>query len=78
MLDALIDRPSQVIIDSGQIIFNTAGVSTADKAFTACLIAQAEKRSRNREAALHWAQLGLGLKAGLTSCQDVVDHPDPQ
>jgi serine/threonine-protein kinase len=78
MLDALIDRPSQVIIDSGQIIFNTAGVSTGDKAFTACLIAQAEKRVRNRESALRWAQVGLGLKAGMTSCQDVVQNPDPQ
>jgi eukaryotic-like serine/threonine-protein kinase len=78
MLDALIDKPSQVIIDSGQIIFNTAGVATGDKAFAACLIAQAEKRLRNRDAALRWAQIGLGLKAGMTSCQDVVQNPDPQ
>ena len=78
MLDSLIDRPSQVIVDSGQIIFNTAGVSTNDRAFTACLIAQAEKRLSNRAAALRWAQIGLGLKAGMTSCQDVVQHPDPQ
>jgi eukaryotic-like serine/threonine-protein kinase len=78
MLDAMIDKPSQVIIDSGQIIFNTSGVATGDKAFAACLIAQAEKRLRNRDAALRWAQIGLGLKAGMTSCQDVVQHPDLQ
>ncbi len=78
MLDALIDRPSQVIVDSGQIIYNAAGVSTGDKAFAACLIAQAEKRLHNRDAALRWAHIGLGLKAGMTSCQDVVQNPDPQ
>ncbi|HET9707746.1 MAG TPA: serine/threonine-protein kinase, partial [Gemmatimonadales bacterium] len=78
MLDALIDKPSQVIVDSGQIIFNTAGVATGDKAFAACLIAQAEKRLQNRDAALRWAQIGLGLKAGMTSCQDVVQNPGPQ
>jgi serine/threonine-protein kinase len=78
MLDALIDRPSQVIVDSGQIIFNSAGVATGDKAFAACLIAQAEKRLRNRDAALRWAQTGLRLKAGMTSCQDVVQNPDLQ
>jgi serine/threonine-protein kinase len=78
MLGDLIDSPPQVIVDSAQVIYNAPGVSVGDKAFAACLIAQAEKRLRSREAALRWAQTGLGLKAGMASCQDVVQNPDPQ
>jgi hypothetical protein len=78
ILGALIDRPAQVVIDSAEIIYNTPGVSTGDKAFAACMIATAQRDSRHRSEALRWAQIGLGLKASMTSCQDVVQHPDPQ
>jgi len=78
ILEALIDRPAQVVIDSAEIIYNTPGVSTGDKAFAACMIATAQRDSRHRSEALRWAQIGLGLKASMTSCQDVVQHPDPQ
>ena len=78
LLTDLIARPSAVIVDSGQLIFNTPGVSVTDKAFAACLIAQAERTLHNRQEAVRWAQTGLGLRSSLTSCQDVVQHPDPQ
>jgi hypothetical protein len=53
-------------------------VSKGDKAFAACLIAQAQRTLRDRAAALRWASIGLGLNSSLTSCQDVQQHPDPQ
>ena len=78
ILDALIDRPAQVIVDSAQLVYNTRGVTTGDKAFAACLVAQAHRTLGDREAALRWARLGLNLNSGLTSCQDVVQNPSPR
>jgi len=77
ILDALIDRPAQVILDSAQLVYNTRGVSTGNKAFAACLAAQAERTLGDREAALRWARLGLNLNNALSSCQDVVQNPSP-
>jgi len=78
ILDALIDRPAQVIVDSAQLVYNTRGVSTGDKAFAACLVAQAQRTLGDREAALRWARLGLNLNNALSSCQDVVQNPSPR
>jgi serine/threonine-protein kinase len=78
ILDALIDRPAQVIVDSAQLVYNTRGVSTADKAFAACLVAQGQRTLGDREAALRWARLGLNLNNALSSCQDVVQNPSPR
>jgi serine/threonine-protein kinase len=78
ILEALIDQPAGIIVDSAQRVYNTAGVSKGDKAFAACLIAQAQRTLRDRAAALRWASIGLGLNSSLTSCQDVQQHPDPQ
>ncbi len=78
ILDALIDRPPRVIMDSATLVYDAAGVATGDKAFAACLIAQAERTLGNNAAALRWARIGLGLNSALTSCKDVVDHPNAQ
>jgi eukaryotic-like serine/threonine-protein kinase len=78
ILDNLIDSPAGIIVDSAQVVYDTRGVSTTDKAFAACLIAQAQRTLRNRDAALRWARIGLGLKSSMSSCQDVVQHPDLQ
>ncbi|HEY6061535.1 MAG TPA: hypothetical protein VIV10_13170 [Gemmatimonadales bacterium] len=78
ILDNLIDSPAGIIVDSAQVVYNTRGVSTTDKAFAACLIAQAQRTLRDREAALRWARIGLGLKSSMSSCQDVVQHPELQ
>jgi hypothetical protein len=79
ILDALIDQPNaQVIADSAQLVYNTRGVSTANKAFAACLVAQAHRTLGDREAALRWARLGLNLNSGLSSCQEVIQNPSPR
>jgi hypothetical protein len=78
ILEALFDSPAAIIVDSAQSVYNTRGVSAQDKALAACLIAQAQRTLRNREAALRWARIGLGLNSSMKSCQDVEQHPDPQ
>ena len=78
ILDALIDRPPRVIVDSATLVYNASGVATGDKAFAACMIAQAERTLGSNETALRWARIGLGLNSALTSCKDVVDHPNSQ
>ncbi len=78
ILDALIDSPPRVIVDSATKVFNTAGVTSGDKAFAACMIAQSERTLGNSESALRWARAGLGLNSALSSCRDVVDHPSQQ
>ena len=60
------------------MVYNTGGVSSGDKAFAACMIAQAERTLGNGESALHWARLGLGLNSAMASCKDVIDHPNAQ
>ena len=78
ILDALIERPAQVILDSAQLVYNTRSVSTGDRAFAACLVAQAHRTLDDREAALRWARLGLNLNSGLVSCQEVIQNPSPR
>jgi len=79
MLDRLLDLGvPRVIVDSATLIYNTAGVTSADRAFAACMIAQSERTLGNNESALRWARLGLGLNSALASCKDVVDHPNAQ
>jgi hypothetical protein len=78
ILDALIDRPPRVIVDSATLVYNASGVATGDKAFAACMIAQAERTLGSNETALRWARIGLGLNSALASCKDVVDHPNSQ
>jgi len=78
ILDALIDSPPRVIVDSAAKVFNAAGVATADRAFAACMIAQAERTLGNSGSAVQWARTGLGLNNALASCKDVVDHPNAQ
>ena len=76
ILDGLIESAPAVIRDSAAKVFYTAGVGTADQAFAACMIAQAEQTLGNRASALQWANRGLGLNAGLASCQNVVQAPE--
>jgi len=77
ILDALIESTPAVIRDSATKVFNTAGVAGADKAFAACMIAQAEQALGNRVSALGWADTGLRRNANLTSCQNVVQMLRP-
>ncbi|HEV8303905.1 MAG TPA: serine/threonine-protein kinase [Gemmatimonadales bacterium] len=72
ILDGLIESPSVIKRDSATKVFNTAGVAVGERAFAACMIAQAEQDLGNRTSALQWARTGLGLNAALTSCQNVV------
>ncbi|HJS41848.1 MAG TPA: serine/threonine-protein kinase [Gemmatimonadales bacterium] len=72
ILDGLIESSPTVIIDSATKVYFTAGVKDTDKAFAACLVAQAEKALGNRSTAVRWANLGLAINAQLSSCQNVV------
>jgi hypothetical protein len=72
LLDALIDRPSAVILDSALVIYNTPGVTAKDRAFAACLLARTYQDGGDRAQALRWAGRGLALDATLKSCQQVA------
>jgi serine/threonine-protein kinase len=72
LLDALIDRPSPVILDSALVIYTTPGVKTKDKAFAACLLARTYQDGGDRAQALQWAGRGLALDSSLKSCQQVA------
>ena len=75
ILDALIDRPSAVILDSAPLVYNAAGVGQKDRAFAACLIAQAYNSRHDKTLALKWANQGLALDASLSSCRQIVQTP---
>ncbi|MGH7548679.1 MAG: serine/threonine protein kinase [Gemmatimonadales bacterium] len=72
ILDALIERPTAEILDSALLVYNTPGVAVRDRAFAACLLAQAYNRQNEPTSALWWAQQGLQLDGSLRSCQDIV------
>ena len=72
LLMGLIERPPRVILDSALIAFNSPGISTKDKGFAACLMAQAFNRQNDTANAHKWAQTGLGYDSGLTSCRDLA------
>jgi eukaryotic-like serine/threonine-protein kinase len=72
LLDALIDRPSAVILDSASLVYTTPGVTTKDRAFAACLLARTYQDGGDRAQALRWAKRGLALDTSLTSCQQVA------
>jgi hypothetical protein len=72
VLEGLIESTPAVKRDSATKVFNTPGVIAADRAFAACMIAQAELTLGNSAAALRWARRGLGINPALTSCQNVV------
>lgn len=72
ILDGLIESPATVIVDSAAKVYFTAGVKDGDKAFAACLVAQAQKALGKSSTAVQWARRGLAINAGLTSCQNVV------
>ncbi len=72
ILDALIDRPPAVILDSAQLVYNAAGVGQRDRAFAACLVAQAYSSKHDNTLALRWANQGLALDATLSSCRQIV------
>ena len=74
ILDGLLDngaRPT-VITDSAAKVYYTAGVSNPDKAFAACMVAQAEQQLGNRSAAVQWANRGLAINPAMSSCQNVL------
>jgi serine/threonine protein kinase len=77
LLYDLIERPPYVVLDSAVMIFNTPGVKNGDRAFAACLLAQAYQIRKNADSALAWARRGLGLDPSLRSCQAVVQTPGP-
>jgi serine/threonine-protein kinase len=78
ILTALIDSPPAIIADSAQAVYNTPGVARSEKAFAACMIAQADRTLGRNADALRWAQIGLTINSSLSSCQDVVQHPSSQ
>jgi hypothetical protein len=77
ILEGLIESTPAVIRDSATKVFNTAGVVDSNKAFAACMIAQAEQGLSNRASALRWADTGLRRNPSLTSCQNVVQTLRP-
>jgi eukaryotic-like serine/threonine-protein kinase len=72
VLDRLIDRPTNVITDSALVVYNTPGVKVKDRAFAACLLAQAYSTEKESAKARQWARRGLQLDSGLTSCKQVA------
>ncbi|HYK82000.1 MAG TPA: serine/threonine-protein kinase [Gemmatimonadales bacterium] len=74
LLEALINRPTAVILDSAPRIYNTPGVTARDRAFAACLLAQAYSTQHDDPTALRWARRGLALDPRLQSCQQVVQR----
>ena len=77
LLDALIDRPTAVILDSASVVYETPGVSAKDRAFAACMLAQAYSTERNNAKALDWAKAGLRLDPNLQSCRRIVQSVEP-
>jgi predicted Ser/Thr protein kinase len=71
LLDRLIEQPTSVILDSAPIVYNTPGVKVKDRAFAACLSAQAYSKEGDNAKALQWARQGLRLDSSLESCRQV-------
>ena len=72
ILDALIESTPAVISDSAAKVYYTNGVSSGDRAFAACMVAQAEQTLGNHPSAVQWANRGLAINPRLTSCQNVL------
>jgi serine/threonine-protein kinase len=72
ILDDLIESTPAVIRDSAAKVYYTTAVASGDRAFAACMVAQAEQSLGNRTAAVQWANRGQVINAGLKSCQDVL------
>jgi len=47
-------------------------VGQKDRAFAACLVAQAYSSKHDNTLALRWANQGLALDATLSSCRQIV------
>jgi serine/threonine-protein kinase len=72
ILDALIESTPAVIRDSAAKVYYTAGVSSGNRAFAACMVAQAEQTLGNQNTAVQWANRGLAINSQLKSCQNVI------
>ncbi len=73
LLERLIEMPPRVIVDSATMVYNTSGVARTDRAFAACLNADAQRTLGATAEALRWARIGLDLDSGLASCRALVD-----
>jgi serine/threonine-protein kinase len=69
LLERLIEMPPRVIVDSATMVYNTSGVAQADRAFAACLNADAQRTLGATAEALRWARIGLDLDSALASCR---------
>ena len=67
ILEGLIESPPTVVIDSAAKVYSTRGVKESDRAFAACLVAQAQKALGNSNMAVQWAHRGLAINAQLRS-----------
>jgi hypothetical protein len=72
LLTALIEATPLVVKDSAAKIYNTPGVTSTDRAFAACMIARAEEDLGNHNTAVLWANRGLAINSGLSSCRSVI------
>jgi hypothetical protein len=72
ILDGLIESTPSVIVDSAAKVYSTAGVKEGDKAFAACLVAQAQQALGKRSSAVQWANRGLEINPHLSSCENVI------
>jgi serine/threonine-protein kinase len=72
LLGRLIEMPPRVIVDSATMVYHMSGVARAERAFAACLNADAQRSLGASAEALRWARLGLDLNPGLASCRAVV------
>ena len=72
ILDGLIESAPAVVSDSAAKVYFTAGVKQGDKAFAACLVAQAQQALGKRSSAVQWAHRGLEINPHLSSCENVT------
>lgn len=76
LLDDLLEKtevlPPRTVRDSAMAIYATPGIKPADKAFAACLVADAQLNLNDRAKALEWARAGLAINPELSSCRAIV------
>jgi hypothetical protein len=73
LLAAVIDRPTAGILNP--LVYNTPAVRCRDRAFAACLTAQAYRPCHADLRAFEWAQQGLQRDTRLGLRQQIVQRP---
>jgi len=81
LLDLLNDSTdawgSARVRDTALMIYSVPGLSTTDKGFAACTVANAYQQLHESAKALQWARTALGIKPDLASCRNLVQGLAP-